>query len=203
VRQPGADSPLVTLSDDVVSLRPWVRSDAGFIVKASEDPAIQRYSYAALLSIEDAEALIDRFALSWRSFASSRKPSGVSFAILDAASGELAGQCGVDNWSETDVAQIGYWIAPAARRRGLATRAVILLTRWLFELGAARVFLTIVADNEASVAVALRAGFAYEGTMRSHGVWQGGRHDVMWFAALPLWIRRPRASAMRGSGRCL
>ena len=65
--------------------------------------------------------------------------------------------------------------------------------RWLFELGAARVFLTIVADNEGSVAAARRAGFVYEGTMRSHGVWQGRRCDVMWFAALPLeWtMRRP------------
>jgi RimJ/RimL family protein N-acetyltransferase len=40
--------------------------------------------------------------------------------------------------------------------------------------------------------VARRAGFVYEGTMRSHGVWQGQRCDVMWFAALPLeWPRRP------------
>lgn len=31
-----------------------------------------------------------------------------------------------------------------------------------------------------------RAGFVYEGTMRSHGVWAGERCDVLWFAALPL-----------------
>jgi RimJ/RimL family protein N-acetyltransferase len=59
------------------------------------------------------------------------------------------------------------------------------MTRWLFELGAARAFVTIVTDNEASIAVARRAGFQYEGTMRDHGVWQGQRCDVMWFAALP------------------
>ena len=103
----------------------------------------------------------------------------------------MAGQCGVDDWSEEDVAQIGYWLAASARGRGYATRAMILLTRWLFELGAARVFLTIVAGNDASVDVARRAGFVYEGTMRSHGVWQDQRCDVMWFAALPLeWTVR-------------
>jgi hypothetical protein len=59
--------------------------------------------------------------------------------------------------------------------RGYATRAAILLTRWLFDLGAARVFLTIVAGNEESVAVARRAGFVYEGTMR---------------AVRPTWCRR-------------
>ena len=108
-----------------------------------------------------------------------------------ARSGDLVGCCGVDDWSKADVAQFGYWIAPSGRGRGYATRAAILLTRWLFELGAARVFLTIVAENEASVAVAHRAGFVYEGTMRSHAVWQGRRCDVMWFGALPLeWPMR-------------
>ena len=84
------------------------------------------------------------------------------------------------------MAQFGYWIADGARGRGYATRAVILMTRWLFDLGAARAFLTIVADNEGSVAVARRAGFVHEGTMRAHSVWQGERHDVLLYAALPL-----------------
>jgi hypothetical protein len=53
------------------------------------------------------------------------------------------------------------------------------------------IFLTIVAGNEDSVAVARRAGFVYEGTMRAHGVWQGQRCDVMLFAALALeWAMR-------------
>ena len=143
------------------------------------------------LSTTDAEARIDKFALNWHAFAATGTPSGVAFAILDGRSGELVGCCGVDDWSKEDVAQFGYWLAPDARGRGYATRAAILLTRWLFDLGAARVFLTIVAGNEESVAVARRAGFVYEGTMRAHGVWQGQRCDVMWFGALPLeWPMR-------------
>jgi RimJ/RimL family protein N-acetyltransferase len=163
------------------------------MAEASADPAIRRYNGvldrlgrpAPPLSTTDAEAVIDKFALNWRAFATTGTPSGVAFAIMDTRSGELAGCCGVDDWTKADVAQFGYWIAANARGRGYATRAAILLTRWLFELGAARVFLTIVAGNEESVAVARRAGFVYEGTMRSHGVWQGRRCDVMWFAALP------------------
>jgi Acetyltransferase (GNAT) domain len=123
--------------------------------------------------------------------------------MLDTRSGELVGCCGVDDWSKEDVAQFGYWIAPNARGRGYATRAAILLTRWLFDVGAARVFLTIVGGNEDSVAVARRAGFVYEGTMRAHGVWQGKRCDVMWFAALPLeWaMRRPDEETQRATRR--
>ena len=189
----GADVQVVTLSDDVVALRPWTRDDAGFLAEATADPAIRRYNGvldrhghpAPPLSTEQAEAVIDEFASSWRAFGTTGTPTGVAFAIVDARSGELAGCCGVDDWSKADVAQLGYWIAASARGRGFATRAAILLTRWLFELGAARAFVTIVAGNDASVAVARRAGFVYEGTMRAHGVWQGGRCDVMWFAALP------------------
>jgi RimJ/RimL family protein N-acetyltransferase len=193
VSEAGADGPVVTLSDDRVTLRPWLRDDARFMAEASADPAIRRYNGvhdrqgrpAPPPSITDAEAVIDKFALNWREFATTGTPSGVVFAITDARSGELVGCCGVDDWTKEDVAQFGYWIAPSARGRGYATRAAILLTRWLFELGAARVFLTVVAGNEESVAVARRAGFVYEGTMRSHGVWQGQRCDVMWFGALP------------------
>lgn len=195
VREADADNPVMTLSDGVVTLRPWSRDDAAFMAEAFADPAIRRYNGvldrlgrpAPPLSIMDAEALIDEWASNWRAFATSGTPSaGVAFAIMDARSGDLVGCCGLDDWSKADVAQFGYWIAAGARGRGYATRAVILLTRWLFELGAARVFLTIVADNEASIAVARRAGFVHEGTMRSHGVWEGQRCDVMWFAALPL-----------------
>jgi RimJ/RimL family protein N-acetyltransferase len=54
-------------------------------------------------------------------------------------------------------------------------------------------FLTIQSENEASAAVARRAGFTYEGTLRSYGVRQGRRLDVDVFAALPTtWIERWR-----------
>jgi RimJ/RimL family protein N-acetyltransferase len=200
----------VTLSDGVVTLRPWSRDDAWFMAEAHADPAIRRYNGghdrlghpAPPPSIADAEAVIEQFALNWRAFAATGTPSGVAFAILDTTSGDLVGCCGVDDWSTEDVAQFGYWIGPDARGRGYATRAVVLFTRWLFDVGAARACLTIVAGNEDSVAVARRAGFGYEGTMRAHSVWQGERCDVMWFAALPLeWaMRRPDEVEQRARG---
>jgi RimJ/RimL family protein N-acetyltransferase len=193
----------VNLSDGTVALRPWSKEDAGFLATASADPAIRRYNGehdrqgrpSPTLSTKQAESVIEQFATAWRAFTTTGSPTGVAFAITDADSRELVGCCGVDDWTKEDVAQLGYWIAAGARRRGYASRATILLTRWLFELGAARAFMTIVAGNEGSVAVAERAGFVYEGTMRSHAVWQGRRCDVMVFAALPdEWLRR--------SGRC-
>ena len=185
VTELGGDPSPVTLSDGVVVLRPWTRSEASFVAEASKDPAIERYNGPSPHSSADAVAVIESFERNWHTFAVSGNPTGVAFAIVDAALGEPVGMCGVDDWSSTDVAQFGYWLAAGARGRGFATRAVRLMTGWLFKLGAARVFVTIVSDNAASAAVARRAGFTYEGTLRASGVWQDQRQDVDVFAVLP------------------
>jgi RimJ/RimL family protein N-acetyltransferase len=189
----GGSASDVTLSDGRIVLRPWTREDAQFLADASADPAIRQYNgnhdrYGEpdpAPSTAQAQTMIAEFEQNLGAFATSGTPAGVAFVIEDAESGQPVGCCGVDDWTGEDVAQIGYWLAASGRGRGYATRAVVLLTAWLFGLGAGRVFLTVVAGNEVSAAVASRAGFVYEGTMRSHAIWQGQRRDVMWFAALP------------------
>ncbi len=183
--EPRSERSPVTLSDNVVELRPWRFADASFLAEASRDPAIERYNGPAPASLSDAIAVIERIELRWRAFEANGDPTGAAFAIVDASSGEPVGMCGIDDWSSTDVAQFGYWLAAGARGRGLATRSVTLMTGWLFTIGAARVFLTIESENAASVAVARRAGFTHEGTLRSYGIWQGRRKDVDVFAVLP------------------
>lgn len=104
----------------------------------------------------------------------------------------------VDGWPSWDVAQIGYWLAPKARGRGIATRAVDGLTSWLFDIGAVRVFLTVVEDNHASMGVARRAGFSLEGTTGEQSLWRGRHHDVLRFAvAAEEWTQR-RPGSWRG-----
>jgi len=179
----GRRSP-VMLSDDAVVLRPWSSSDAVFMAEASRDQAIERYNGPSPASVADAITVIERIKQSWRTFEVEGDPTGAAFAIVDAALGEPVGMCGIDHWSSTDVAQFGYWLAPGARGRGLATRAVTLMTSWLFKLGAARVFLMIQSENVASASVARRAGFTWEGTLRAYDVWKGQRKDVDVFAAL-------------------
>jgi hypothetical protein len=91
VRVTGADGPVVTLSDDVVTLRPWSRDDAGFIADASADPEIRRYSVphdrhghpTPPLSITDAEVTIDEFTANWRAFATTG--TGLSDGVCNRA----------------------------------------------------------------------------------------------------------------------
>jgi RimJ/RimL family protein N-acetyltransferase len=193
----------VTLSDGRVVLRAWSQVDASFLAAAFADPGIRRYNGehdrqgrpAAPLTVADAEASIERFDEARRRFLVSGTPAGAAFVVADAGTGAALGCCGVDSWNDEDVAQIGYWLAPGARGRGFATRAVVLLTSWLFDIGAARVVLTVVSGNEGSAAVARRAGYEYEGTMRSQSVWQGRRYDVQWFAAVAGEWRPPSSGA--------
>ena len=66
--------------------------------------------------------------------------------------------------------EIGYVVGPAARRGGVATRTLQLLTDWGFsQLGMKRIELWIDTTNSGSERVAERAGYVLEGVLRS--VW--------------------------------
>jgi RimJ/RimL family protein N-acetyltransferase len=82
--------------------------------------------------------------------------------------------------------ELGYMLAPEARGRGIATRALNDLTRWAFdELGALRAYLIINADNEPSLRVAERCGYLREGVMRSMHLKQDLRIDAALYSRLP------------------
>jgi RimJ/RimL family protein N-acetyltransferase len=88
--------------------------------------------------------------------------------------------------AEAGIGEIAYVVAPAARGRGIATGAVRLLSEWAFaELGLERLQLSIHPANMASRRVAEKAGYQYEGTLRSTKVIRGNRVDSMMFSLLP------------------
>lgn len=77
-------------------------------------------------------------------------------------------------------------MAPDVRGRGIAGRALELVTRWAFEdLGVARAQLITDLDNGASQRVAEKCGFRREGVLRAWEPIGDGRPDVVMFARLP------------------
>ncbi|HET9937562.1 MAG TPA: GNAT family protein, partial [Gaiella sp.] len=77
-------------------------------------------------------------------------------------------------------------VAPAARCRGIAVRAIGLLTDWcLGALGVARVELRIDVVNEPSLRVAERLGFVRDGVLRSMHFKDGRRTDLAVYSRLP------------------
>ena len=76
-------------------------------------------------------------------------------------------------------AEVGYWVAPWARRQQVGVRALTAATRYAFRrLGLHRVYLFHAVDNAASCRLASRAGFRHEGVLQQSYRYADGRyHD--------------------------
>jgi len=106
--------------------------------------------------------------------------AAVWLTIVQAGRDECIGQIDVHDvdWDHGR-AELGIWIAPAHRGRGVAAEALGLVGRWLLErCGLARVQMLTEPDNPAMVAAARRAGFAEEGVLRGYLRERGQRVDV-------------------------
>ena len=82
-------------------------------------------------------------------------------------------------------AEIGYWLTPAARGRGVGTKAVGLLVDWAFDaLELERIEITTTPDNGPARALATTLDFQEEGVMVGRNLERGRRVDVMILARL-------------------
>jgi RimJ/RimL family protein N-acetyltransferase len=109
------------------------------------------------------------------------------FAILDRASGEALGYASylrIDPTHRTiEVGSILY--APRLQRTPLATEAMYLMARHIFEdLGYRRYEWKCNALNGPSRKAALRFGFTFEGIFRQHMIIKGRNRDTAWFSIL-------------------
>lgn len=166
------DPPLV---DALVLLRPWTESDLPANLMKFTDPVVQHHSWprtspygeadaAEFLAPQDQARLLGEelnFAL-----ADPLQPSHVH-----------GGGSIYDINLERGRAAVGYWLAPEARGRGLATHATLLMAEWAFDdLGVQRLELHCGPENTASQRVAVRCGFTREGLLRSHAPFKDRRH---------------------------
>jgi RimJ/RimL family protein N-acetyltransferase len=166
---------------DRLVLRPYRPEDEDAVLRACQDPEIQRWISA--LPVPYTAAV----AREWvRDIApADRKERRAMPAVVEAGGG-LVGSCGVHFVPGRLGPEIGYWIAPWARGHGYAAEAARALTEWAIGLGAPRVHLYADVRNAASQAAARRAGFTQEGVVRSCLEYRDGtRGDAALFARLP------------------
>jgi diamine N-acetyltransferase len=81
-------------------------------------------------------------------------------------------------------AEVGrMWVAPAYQRQGVARQALgLLLAYALGHLGLRKLWLEVLADNHAAVALYQQAGFVQELTLRAH-VFKHGQFCDVWVMA--------------------
>jgi RimJ/RimL family protein N-acetyltransferase len=170
------------LADDEIELRLWQAEDADAIYEGCQDPETQRGIGAmpSPYTRADAAEYLAACETAWRT------GERASFAIVSRADGRVLGSVGL-GLHETHAA-VGYWLAPEARGRGVATRATRLVARWALEdLGFERLELHTDPSNIASQRVAERAGFTREGVQRSarYNPRLGRRMNFVVFSLLP------------------
>jgi len=99
--------------------------------------------------------------------------------------GALVGAIGLHDvdWGNR-CGQIGYWLAPDARGRGIVTRGARALVAEAFgPLALHRLEIRCVTENAPSRAVAERLGFDLEGTLREAYLLHGRFRDLALYAA--------------------
>jgi RimJ/RimL family protein N-acetyltransferase len=107
-----------------------------------------------------------------------------AFAILQGE--EFAGYAvtGPIDWEGLEM-ELGYAVSPWARGRGVATETLQQLTRWAFDQGMQRLTALIAVDNPASSRVVEKAGYTFEGVLRSVHHVDGRRGDLQCWSILP------------------
>jgi RimJ/RimL family protein N-acetyltransferase len=176
-------APEVPLGDGVVELRLLSGDDAPAFLDGLRDRAVAHYAYSDQLDAEETAVrehiarVPDRVAAD----------DAVLLAVLDAATGAFIGKTMLfhvdrDNRS----AELGFWLSPVSRGRGLAARAIGLTVRWAFdELGLERIQGLTDVENETSQRVMERVGFVREGTLRgAERRADGTRRDLVSYSAL-------------------
>jgi RimJ/RimL family protein N-acetyltransferase len=157
-----------------VRLREFRDDDLDVVLEGFNDPLTQRYMTALPepFAVREGEWWISEGAPA--KFAN----GGSSYAIADPVTDRLLGGIGLDNViSGRGQAEIGYWVAPSARRRGTATRAVRALSEHAFGTGLTRLELITHWENAASQRVAMAAGFERESARRGLLRNRAGGHD--------------------------
>ncbi|MGP3961552.1 GNAT family N-acetyltransferase [Nonomuraea sp. 3N208] len=110
---------------------------------------------------------------------------GVHLAMTD-VDGVVVGAISLfkTSWS-AGTTEVGYGVHPLYRGRGLATEAVRGLVEWVFAATELRrIDLTANLDNAASLRVAQKAGFTWEGVLRAAVMEDDGPHDLVVFGLL-------------------
>jgi RimJ/RimL family protein N-acetyltransferase len=167
--------PAPELADGEIRLEPLAQEHAPELLAVLDDPDIVRFTRVPAHADETfVRGWIKRYEDGWAD------ASRAAFAIHPHDGDALLGWVGL---VELDLdhrqAEIGYLVDPAARGRGIARRAVTLLTRWGFdELGLERLELRIDPENVPSAKVAEHAGYRLEGVLRNLHFKAGLRADV-------------------------
>ncbi|MFJ3792363.1 GNAT family N-acetyltransferase [Kitasatospora sp. NPDC090091] len=167
-------------------MRPFRDEDAPALIGIYRDETLRRFTRTPVTDQAEAARWLE---LQRRGWAEGHR---YSFAVLEPRADRAGGRTGGRDDASADdrddapaelvanvvlkraepggpVAEVGYWTAAAARGRGVAPRALEVLTGWAFAAFAAdglvRLELLHQVDNTASCRVAEKAGYGFRSVL--------------------------------------
>jgi RimJ/RimL family protein N-acetyltransferase/ketosteroid isomerase-like protein len=162
-------APRHRLADDRVTVRLPDPADAATLHRYATREGGLDGGWAPLpadASLADCRAVVSDWLAGW---SNERSYHGPALIITAAGGSALAGRVGLGDRGDR-VVELSYGVAPDHRRRGYAASAARLVGQWLLQDRLADVIeLRIDPAHAASQRVAVAAGFAPAGTVRSHG----------------------------------
>ncbi|MFE5614438.1 GNAT family N-acetyltransferase [Streptomyces sp. NPDC056524] len=161
----------VKMSDGIITLSP-LRLDDAEAHLAGEDEQLVRWLSGGPGTREGVEAYIRHCREQWDT-AGSLRAFGVRVGADETLAGTIDLRFAAEGLSPGQV-NVAYGLYPSWRGRGLATRAVLLVSRYAADEGGQEAVIRVEPENAASAAVAQRAGFSPGKHM--HGV-DGTRLD--------------------------
>jgi 8-oxo-dGTP diphosphatase len=178
---PGIPVPGPVLRTERLKLRPLEASDAADFHRLINDWDICR-------KLPDAPFPYPReLADQWIAAAGADRASGQAhqFAIALQSNGKIIGSAGLRVSRDGKTAELGYWIGRKFWRQGYGLEAAARLCAWgLAELRISSVTATVAEDNDASLSVLRRAGFAQTGKgKQAFQCRAGAKLPVLHFAA--------------------
>ena len=158
-RQSSLPTVAVFPSSDRIELRVPDERDVSLIVDASTDDLIPLITTVER-ECTDAQAL----EFIQRQQGRPSEGQGWSLTVVDRQSGLAAGNLFIScRLLDLGAVELGYWIGPSHRGRGLAADALRVVRAWaLAELGVDRLTLYIDPENAPSLRTAEQAGFRFE-----------------------------------------
>lgn len=172
--------PRRALTDGVVLLREPGSAplDVDAIVHGASTPDVAEFTRVPVpYARSDADRFVTEVRAGWAD------STAAVYAVCAAAEPDallgLVGLHDIDLTGEPGgVAEIGYWMAPEGRGRGLMTRAVRLLSAFgIDELALTRITWFAIVGNEPSRRVAEACGYRVEGLLRRGESRRGERLD--------------------------
>ena len=173
--------PFPTLETARLRLRESRLSDAeGIFAVLSAESVTRHYNLSPLASVEEARALVERRA------AALRRGERIRWAIARRSDDGVVGSCGYVHWDQqARRAEVGYELHPDEQGQGLMHEALTVMLAFGFaQMHLNRVEAFVVPENEPSLRLLRRLGFAEEGLLRDYGFWKDQFHDLRLFSLL-------------------